>query len=88
MTSLPRAVAEARITCSASPWQAEGRLWDGPRFYMRVRSNRATLGLGATHHDAVLDSLEGSAVIDAPFSPTDAEAWALFDLLLPSAEGR
>jgi len=92
--SLPRAVAEARVTCHAVPWQAEGRLWDGPWFYFRIRSGRASLGFGATVQDAVADSFHRRLLIDAgeggndevPFSPTDAEAWALFDKLFGNSQ--
>jgi hypothetical protein len=82
-TPLPRAVAEARITCPSYPWQAEGRLWDGPWFYCRIRSGRASLGLGASHEEAVSDGVWGDRIIDGvPWVPTDSEAWALFDRLL------
>lgn len=83
---LPRAVAHADITCTAVPWQAYGSLWDGPRFYMRVRGGRASLGFGATHDEAVTDATFGDRWLDGAeqqmFYPTDGEAWALFDRLL------
>lgn len=92
MSVLPRAVAEARITCDAAPWQAEGRLWDGPWFYLHIRSGFADLSFGATVQDAVdeyvvrrhrtLVDVEHGGTADVPFSPTDEEAWALFDQLL------
>lgn len=74
--------AEARITCQAMPWQAEGRLHDGRWFYMRVRHNVAELGLGATLDDAIDDSENDPSIDGAPHSPTDDEGWALFHRLL------
>jgi hypothetical protein len=88
---LPRAVAEARITCTSCPWQAEGRIWDGPRFYLRIRSGRASLGFGVNDDAAAEDAMWGARHVfdrefggahEVPWAPTDAEAWALFDVLL------
>ena len=85
--SLPRAVAEAEITCQSAPWQAEGRLWDGPIFYLRIRSEVASLGFGSTLDEAIDDAIDGTRSTCAcdhhvPWVPTDDEAWALFDVLL------
>lgn len=79
---LPRAVAEATVTCQSHPWQVEGRLWDGPMFYLRARSGRASLGLGASLVEAVEDGWANPTIDDAPWEPTNAEGWALFDRLL------
>ena len=89
--SLPRAVAEYQITCQSCPWQAEGRIWDGPWFYCRIRSGVASLGFGVSKDEAVEDAVYGDRrVVDyehggevsVPWCPSDAEAWELFDLLL------
>lgn len=83
--ALPRAVAEARITCLSCPWQAEGRLWDGPYFYFRIRHHNASLGFGTNPDKAIDDSIDsGRWITDdrIPWCPTDQEAWALFDELL------
>ena len=84
---IPRAVAEHKVTCTASPWQAQGRLWDGPVFYLRLRSGVASLGFGATHDEAVADATWGERhwqdFDDGElWHPTDDQAWAWFERLL------
>lgn len=55
-------VTSYTLTCEACPTQYEGDLADGRRFYFRYRFARAMLGIGATDHDAVKETLTGPFV--------------------------
>jgi hypothetical protein len=51
-------VAAYRCTCGTCPTQYDGTLRDGRTFYFRYRGGYASLGIGATLTDAVIDRYE------------------------------
>lgn len=55
-------VLESAHTCSACPDQYEGTLTDGTEFYLRYRSGRAELGVGADQDAAVMDTIDGARI--------------------------
>ena len=46
------------VTCEACPWQVEGQLEDGRRFYLRHRHCSMQLGVGATLEEAVRETFD------------------------------
>ena len=51
---MPEVVESYRVTCPACPLQVEGRLVDGRHFYLHLRYNTASLGIGDSPEEAVI----------------------------------
>lgn len=83
------AIASFSQTCGACPEQYEGVLKDGRFFYYRMRFNRAELGIGDTHEEAVYYRTPYSFESNNPYRgmfEDEAERDATFAILFPRAE--